>query len=490
MNKVKNRVITLIAFLALNNMVFAQNPATNVKATFTIDKTEFDYGNIPENGGLANHTFIITNTGANPLVVKQVVASCGCTTPDWTREPIAPDKTGEIKVAYNPKGRFGTFAKNISVYCENADPVHLTIKGNVEKIEDDDKPQAPIFTPDETSYDFGTIGENDGFAEHIFKFKNTGNAPLTVTRVHTSCGCTKPEWTQSPIEPGQEGIIIITFSPKGRIGNFNKQATVYTNENGGYKRHKLIITGNVVEKPSDPYVTYIDTIGGVGIEEKDLTFKNFNPVKTNRKSLYIKNYNTETVYFSWENVPDYIAVTCPDSLKADWPGEISIVIDGTKTSEKRGRIKDSFGWIVKNQAGKVLGNENITATVNYVDDFNTLSPLQSVNAAHLEIKNSKIQFENIKRGFLGFGGTANKEFILTNTGRSDLTLYSVSSDDSRIHLPELNGKIIKAGESLTVKVTVKAKETLDSDIDNDIYVICNDPKGPIRMIKVITVKTK
>jgi hypothetical protein len=490
MNMVKNRVRTLIAFLAVSGMAFTQNPKTNVKTTFTIDKTEFDYGNIPENGGLAHHTFIITNTGANPLSIQQMTASCGCTTHHWTREPIAPDKTGEIKVAYNPKGRFGAFAKNIAVYCENADPVHLTIKGNVEKPKDNDQPKGPIFTPDETSYDFGTIGENDGFAEHTFKFKNTGDAPLTLTHVQTSCGCTKPEWTQSPVEPGQEGIIIITFSPKGRIGNFNKSATVYTNENDGYKRHKLTITGIVVEKPSDPYATYRDTIGGVGIEAKDLTFKNFNPKKTNRENMHIKNYNTETVYFSWENVPDYIAVTCPESLKADWPGKISIVIDGAKTSEKRGRVKDSFRWIVKNQEGKVLGNENITTTVNYVDDFSSLSPLQSVNAAHLDIKNSQLQFENIKRGFLGFGGTASEEFILTNTGKSDLTLYSVSSDDNRIHLPELNGKILNAGESLTVKVTIKAKEVLDSSIDNDIFIVCNDPRGPVRLIKVTAVKTK
>jgi hypothetical protein len=478
----------LIAFLAMSCMTFAQNGGTNAKATFTIDNTEFNYGNISEDGGLANHTFIITNTGVAPLVIKQVVASCGCTTPDWTKEPIASGKTGEIKVAYNPKGRPGAFAKSIAVYCENADPVQLTIKGNVEKPKESDQPKLPVFSPEETSHDFGTIGENDGYAEYIFKFKNTGDAPLTVNRVLASCGCTRPEWTNTPVEPGQEGIIIITFNPQGRLGNFNKSATVYTNEDNGFKRHKLTIIGNVVEKPSDPFATYIDTIGGVGIEAKELIYKNFTPANTNRKAMYIKNYNTETVYFSWENVPEYISVNAPESLKADWPGEISVIIDGTKTTGKRGRTKDSFKWIVKNQEGNVLGSENITATVNYTDDFSQLSPLQNANAPHLEIKNSQLAFENIKTGFLGLGGTASKDFILTNTGKSDLILHSVSSDDNRVHLPELNGKTIKAGESLTVKVNVRAKELLGSNIDNDIYVVCNDPKGPIRMIKVTTNK--
>ena len=246
----------------------------------------------------------------------------------------------------------------------------------------------------------------------------------------------------------------------------------------------------MTEKPGDPHASYPDTVGGVGIEAKDLTFKNFNPVSTNRKAVYIKNYNAETVYFSWENLPGHITLTCPDSLKADWPGEIEVVVDGAKTSERRGRIKDSFGWIVKDRAGNVLGSENITATVNYIDDFSSLSPLQSVNTARLEIKNSLIRFESVKTGFLGLGGTAHKEVILTNTGKSALTLYSVSSDESRIHLPELGGKVIGAGESLAVKVTVRAKELQDADIDDDVYVVCNDPKGPVRLIKVTAAKAE
>jgi hypothetical protein len=342
----------------------------------------------------------------------------------------------------------------------------------------------------ESTYDFGTIGETDGYAEHTFKFKNTGNAPLLINRVQASCGCTRPDWTQQPVEPGKEGVIIITFNPKGRLGNFHKNATVYTNEENGYKRHKLTITGVVVEKPSDPLVSYVDTVGGVGITQKNLIYKHLLPSASNRHVLHIKNYHPETVYFAWENVPDYILVNSPDSLKADWPGEVSVSIDATRTTEKRGRIKDSFKWIIRNREGKILGSENITATVNYLDDFSKLSPLQSVNTPRLEIKNPQLLFDKVKGGFLWFGGAASKEFILTNAGKSDLTLHSVTSDDPRVYLPELSGKIIKTGESLAVRATVKAKELGAAVMDTDIYVVCNDPKGPVRMIKVSAQKAK
>ena len=130
---------------------------------------------------------------------------------------------------------------------------------------DDEK--VPVFSPVETSYNFGTISENEGYVEHIFKFSNTGSAPLTILNVQTTCGCTRPEWTKGAVEPGKEGFIIITFNPKGRIGPLNKPITVQTNEDGGYKRHRLTILGDVVDKPSDPGIALLDTLGGMGIEK-------------------------------------------------------------------------------------------------------------------------------------------------------------------------------------------------------------------------------
>ena len=494
MNKVKGLLNILMGFLIICSTVYAQDQMpgnSTAKAVFVIDNTEFDYGNIPEDGGLASHTFTITNNGSSPLVIKQVLASCGCTTPDWTKEPIVSGNAGEIKVAYDPKGRPGEFTKTISVYCENADPVQLTIKGNVNKTEDVAK--VPVFTPKDVTHDFGTIGESEGYAEYTFSFTNTGNAPLSISRVTASCGCTRPTWPESSIEPGKDGDIIIAFNPKGRIGDFNKTATVYTNEEGGYKRYKLTILGTVIEKPSEnPYVNYVDTIGGVGIEKNELVYKSLNISGASTNAAYIKNYNSETVYFTWENIPDYITVNCPDSLRADWPGEIYFLIEGTKILEKRGRITDKLVWTIKNRDGEILGSDNIAITANYLDDFTKLSPLQSVKAPSLEIENAIINFEEIKNSTLGiFGGNSSKQLVLTNNGKSDLILHSVSGDDSRINLPDLKGKTIKAGESLTVNITIKAKELApEENINSDIHIVCNDPKKPVRLVNVIAQKAK
>ena len=491
MNSIGKNYKLIWGFLIICCTVYAQNPPANnsiANAVFTIDNINYDYGNIPEDGGLASHTFFVKNTSDAPLVIRQVDASCGCTTPTWTKDPIIPGNSGEIFVAYDPNGRPGPFEKTITVRTNNADPVELSIKGIVDK-KNDDAPKKPTLSLTEVMYDFGTIGENDGFAEHIFNFKNTGDAPLRISRITTTCGCTQPEWTTDPVQPGGEGIIIITFNPKGRLGNFNKTATVYTNEENGVTRHKLTLLGNVIEKPMEnPFIVYTDTIGGIGIERTNLMYRPLSSTAPNFEVMNIKNYNTKTAYLSWENVPEHISIKSPDSLKADWPGEIHVTIDKTKTIEKRGRITDILKWTIKDYDGNILGSDFITATVNYLDDFSKLSPLQSVSAPSLEIKNPIIDFGETKSGFLGMGGSSSKQFTLTNKGKSDLILHSVTGEDSRVYLPDLKGKTIKAGESLAVNVTVKVKELETENINTDIYVVCNDPKAPVRRLNVIAQK--
>ena len=76
--------------------------------------------------------YTITNTGNQPLVLTNVTTSCACAVADWTKEPIAPGKSGDVKITYNPAGRPGVFAKAISIYSNGKKGSFiLTIKGKV-----------------------------------------------------------------------------------------------------------------------------------------------------------------------------------------------------------------------------------------------------------------------------------------------------------------------------------------------------------------------
>lgn len=103
--------------------------------TLTVDNLVFDsevhdFGTLPE-GPNADYEFKFKNTGKEPINLQTVNASCGCTTPSWSKEPVLPGKTGSIKASYATQGRPGGFTKPITV-VSNAGTKVLTIKGTVE----------------------------------------------------------------------------------------------------------------------------------------------------------------------------------------------------------------------------------------------------------------------------------------------------------------------------------------------------------------------
>lgn len=98
-------------------------------------------------------------------------------------------------------------------------------------------------------HDFGTINEGVK-AEHVFKFENTGNAPIVITDVRASCGCTTPEWPKEPIMPGESASIKAVFDSNGRPGNFYKTITITSN--AVEPSTKLVIKGAVTAKTQQP----------------------------------------------------------------------------------------------------------------------------------------------------------------------------------------------------------------------------------------------
>lgn len=130
--------------LPKNTKNAATKPAASVDAkeettpvsteTIVFDKDVHDFGTVKEADGSVTAVFTFVNNGKTPLVVSKVQASCGCTTPEWTKEPVLPGEKGHIKAIYDVKGRIYPFDKTITVYS-NGDPTNLVlhIKGVVEK---------------------------------------------------------------------------------------------------------------------------------------------------------------------------------------------------------------------------------------------------------------------------------------------------------------------------------------------------------------------
>ena len=96
-----------------------------------LDSASFDFGTIQE-GAVVEHNFKFKNEGEYPLILSNISSSCGCTTPEWPKEPIGPNETSSIKVRFDSKNKVGPQVKTITVYA-NTEPANteLRLKGIV-----------------------------------------------------------------------------------------------------------------------------------------------------------------------------------------------------------------------------------------------------------------------------------------------------------------------------------------------------------------------
>ena len=124
------KIILLLMMLA-SLVAYAQQVQPEIK----FDKTVHNFGTFSEKTPVQTAVFAFTNIGKAPLIINQAIASCGCTIPSYTKEPIMPGEKGTVKVTYNGKGKFpGHFKKSITIRTNGkVEMVRLYIEGDMKE---------------------------------------------------------------------------------------------------------------------------------------------------------------------------------------------------------------------------------------------------------------------------------------------------------------------------------------------------------------------
>jgi hypothetical protein len=227
--------------------------AMSQKAVISFEVKTHDFGKVNEEDGKITHVFDFTNKGITPLVVNKVQASCGCTTPTWTKEPIEPGKKGTITATYNPSGRPGPFTKTITVYSNASDEqVVLTIHGEVISKENGEKSAYPVVlgaihskakVVQMNNVDKGKI------QSRVLEIKNTSNSSVKPT-IENLPAYISVSVTPETLKPNEEGKLTFSFSSKNCAQWGPVSDDVYISLNGQKKyseEYKLTIVGNIIE---------------------------------------------------------------------------------------------------------------------------------------------------------------------------------------------------------------------------------------------------
>jgi len=225
--------------------------AQTVQPKISFNQTSHDFGKFKETDGKVTYKFEFVNSGGSDLIIQKVTASCGCTAPSWTREPIPPGGKGFVAATYNPAGRPGLFRKYVTV-ISNSNPgsVRLTISGEVipkpRTIEDDYRYAMGSLRLKSNHMAFGNIKNTDRLDKRL-EIVNNSDDPMNIEfeRVpgHLSISA-----EPASLKPGEKGFLVASYDAPARNdwGFVIDRLGLKINGESG-RNFSLVISANIEE---------------------------------------------------------------------------------------------------------------------------------------------------------------------------------------------------------------------------------------------------
>lgn len=225
--------------------------AQTVTPKISFEKKLHDFGKFKEADGKVTYKFEFVNTGGDNLVIQNVTASCGCTAPQWTREPIPPGGKGYVAATYNPAGRPGPFRKYITV-ISNSNPgsVRLTIAGEVtpkpRTIEDDYRYAMGPMRLKSNHLAFGNV-KNTSKMEKKLEIINNSEGPVNVEFERVPKHITI-KTVPTTLQKGEKGFIVANYNvPMRNDWGFVIDRMGLKINGVSERKYSLVVSANIEE---------------------------------------------------------------------------------------------------------------------------------------------------------------------------------------------------------------------------------------------------
>lgn len=325
-----------------------------------------------------------------------------------------------------------------------------------------------------TSHDFGVIPEDGGIVYCDFCLVNEGTEPLAIFDVRANCGCTRPDYSTDPVEPGDTAVIHVGFNPAGRPGQFAKRVSVDCNV--APLRSSLTISGTVVGSDATLRTRFPIGIGPARLRADRINYGKI--LRGETKGMYLEciNASPDSLRPRVEDAPGYIHAIIDPAVVP--PGE-RFTIATVVNSNKINAWGNTSGRMLFYPDASATEPIEITTQMNIAEDFSRLTPKQLLEAPVISLSDIAVDL-----GRIPSTGKAKGSFTITNAGKSPLIIRSVSvshPDGISVKLPT---STIKPGKTAKAEVTVDPSKFVRL-INARIDIVSNAPGQPESTIRVV-----
>lgn len=336
----------------------------------------------------------------------------------------------------------------------------------------------PKISLDNEKCDFGAIMWKQP-ATAKFVITNTGNKPLLIHKVETSCGCVVSTWSKKPIRPNRHTVIEATYDAQ-MLGHFHKFVRIYSNATA--KPIDLSMIGVVSSTIVDYSRNYPIQIGSIHLDSDRIEFADANKGDTPVVELKVANGSSKDYAPVLMHLPSYIeAKAIPEKLAPKETGVIRLTFHSDKAP--------FFGInrttvYLSRYPGDTVGEDNQLELLSILlPDFSGLSAQQKALAPSIHLSTQTLDL-----GTMGDKKKLKGTVTITNNGRSDLKLQDLQVTNPALNV-SLKKQTVAPGKSVKLSITVNAKY-LREHLEHKprVLMITNDPKHPKAEIKINVTK--
>jgi Protein of unknown function (DUF1573) len=323
----------------------------------------------------------------------------------------------------------------------------------------------------EKIHDFGEIAEEGGTADFEFTFINNSGRAIKILSVQASCGCTTPGWTQQPVASGKSGFVKVSFDPRGRPGYFSKSLTATT------------------DFDANPILLQIK--GQVKSGTIEESAKNF-PATNGNLRFKFNSFNLGRIYLNKEaQAKEFSIYNGGDKAihfdKAITGGQVKVQLPETINPKEERKIRISFDAKGRGEYGFIT--TNIEILTDDVDQPKKSFPVYATVEeyfAPLTIEESKLapllflDAVAIDMGRARQGTSLEKEVIIKNTGKKELSIRAMQPNCKCISIALSQNKIPSGGEG-RLKIQLQSEGRTGTQ-QKAVTIYSNDPRNPVQRI--------